>query len=371
MSKEALRFMALNNEERIKTHFYLYDDNSRKKRDASIFDLIEGDDEPQQTKGLAYIFSKYKKFLIDFLNIEKVKSKIQLKAKDFNIEKIDSIEVSAEKFSNTRDRADIVIKLMGKNTVSLAIIIEAKSIKAKVNQNDLSDQIKNKYLDDSFDDLKNIKKIGIVLTKYRQNIPDIICITWDDIIYLLDNFCEKNKYKYTDALIYQYFVFLTKIGGSMKFYEKEVVSIPAGDSTSGSMELIKKYMVYACPASQRNTKVKKSLYITFRKGGEGKGEMSTLYKLVDTIVFNPDDSNELDRLKKSDLSSDVIERIMGYIKEEKRGKSTDYQYFIFSLDENIELPKKPKPPRNNLGFWYYKLKDLLENEVVEVDPEAL
>ena len=358
-----------NKEEKIKTHFYLYDDNSSKKYEASIFDLIEGDGEPKQTKGLAYIFSKYKEFLIDFLNIEKVKSEIQLKAKDFNIKKIDSIEVSAEKFSNTRDRADIVIKLMGKNTVSLAIIIEAKSIKAKVNQNDLSDQIKYKYLDDSFDDLKNIKKIGIVLTKYRQNIPDIICITWNDIINLLDNSCEKNKYKYTDALIYQYFVFLTKIGGSMKFYEKEVVSFPAGDSERGSMELIEKYMVYACPASQRNADAKRSLYITFRRGGDGKGEMSTLYKLVDTIVFNPDDQNELDRLKESDLSSDVIKRINGYIKEKTWKDNTDSKFFIFSLNENIELPKKPKPPRNNLGCWYYKLKDLLEKEVVEVDPD--
>jgi hypothetical protein len=348
----------------MKTYFYLYDDNSGKKYNASIFDLISGNNEPKQTKGLACIFSKYKEFLTDFLNIEKVKSEIQLKVKDFSIKKIDSIEVSAEKFSITGDRADIVIKLMGKNNVLFAIIIEAKSIKTKVNQRDLSNQIKNKYLEDnSFVDLLNVQKIGIVLTKYCQIIPEIICITWDEIIDLLDNFCKRNKYT-DNTLIYQYFSFLTKIGGSMKFYEEEVVSIPAG----GTMKLIEKHKVYTCPISHRNADLKKSLYMTFRdKNG---GEMSTLYKLVDTIIFNPDDSNEIDRLRESNINPDIIGQIEEYLKEKDWQDNEDCKFFIFSLDGNIELPKKPRPPRNNLGCWYYKLKDLLEKEVVEVDLEA-
>jgi hypothetical protein len=146
----------------VKTHFRLYD-STNKSYDASIFDFISGKNEPKQTKGLAYIFSQYNDFLFDFLNYDVVKSKICSQIKDFNTKDIDTIEVSAEKITVCGDRADIVIKLSRKNIPLIALIIEAKSIKVKTNQKDLSDQIKEKYLKEgSFADLGSIKKLGIV-----------------------------------------------------------------------------------------------------------------------------------------------------------------------------------------------------------------
>jgi len=336
----------------------LYDD-SFKKYNASIFDLISGDNETKQTKGLAYIFSQYNDFLFDFLEMKKIKSEIQSLVNDFNKNKIDAIEVSAEKISNTGNRADIVIKLFSKNIVLLAIVIEAKSINVKVNQDDLSSQIKDKYLNDnSFNDLENVKKIGIVLTKYRYMIPDIISITWDEIINLLNNYCKKNKSDNT--LIYQYFNFLTNIGGSMKFYEKEVVSIPAGET----IDLIEKHKVYSCRNSGIYAKIPPSLYVTFRRGNGG--EMSKLYKLVDTIVFNPNDPNDVNRLKESNIETKIIKQIEGYLSDDKAWRdNTDCKFFILSFDNNIELPKKPKPKNgNNANIAYYTLSELLQNELV-------
>ena len=92
--------------------------------------------------------------------------------------------------------------------------------------------------------------------------------------------------------------------------------------------------------------------------------MSTLYKLVDTIIFNPDDSNDIDRLRESNISPDIIKQIEGYLKEKDWQDNEDCIFFIFSLDENIKLHNKPKPEVSNSFIAYYKIKDLLEKKLV-------
>jgi hypothetical protein len=65
-----------------------------------------------QTKGLAYIFSQYTGFLFEFLKSEKVKKTISKTLhKEIDFTKITSIEVSAERFTSDKKRADIVIRI--------------------------------------------------------------------------------------------------------------------------------------------------------------------------------------------------------------------------------------------------------------------
>lgn len=348
----------------METSFHIYDDkkNKHKHDDASIFDLISGNDnEPKQTKGLAYIFYHYPEFLLKyFLEIKAIKTEIKLKVRNFKIKEIETVEIDAENISDNGDRPDIVIKFLKRNAVLLVLIIEAKSIKKNIKQKYLFEQI-NKYLnDDSIADQKSFKK-GIVLTKYRQIIPDIISITWDDIIEKIDSFCKSKKSD--NKIIKQYYYFLTKIGGSMKFYEKEIVSIPAG----ASLELIEEFGIYSCSASCQYANTKKSLYMTFRK--KGGGEMSRLYKLDDVITFNPDDSNDVSRLYESDLDQNIKDRIKSYlprIKEKNFKEEGKRSYFIFLQNNYIDLPNKPKPKNKpNVSVIYYDLKDILENDFVE------
>jgi len=108
--------------------FHIYDDKKKKHKhdDASIFDLISGNNEPKQTKGLAYIFYHYPEFLLKyFLDIDAIKTELKLKFPNFKMKEVEAIEVDAENITDTGDRPDIIIKLLKKNTVLLVLIIEA------------------------------------------------------------------------------------------------------------------------------------------------------------------------------------------------------------------------------------------------------
>ena len=85
--------------------------------------------------------------------------------------------------------------------------------------------------------------LRITLTKFPSYKSDgnIISITWNDIITAFYNVKPDQ-----DSLHDNYFNFLTNINGAMKFYEKEVFSIPIG---KGSEQAIKDFYVYECPNS--------------------------------------------------------------------------------------------------------------------------
>jgi hypothetical protein len=146
----------------------------------------------------------------------------------------------------------------------------------------------------------------------------------------------------------------------MKFYEEEVLSLPAGSS----IEFVEKYRIYSCPVSHRNANLKKSLFMTFRN--KNGGEMSTLYKLDETVILNPSDSNEIDRLGETNLKPEYIKRLKDYLTatREKWQDTDDCKYYVFSED-TIELSKKPRPKNGNqVNIAYYTLKELLQNELV-------
>jgi len=340
----------------MKTHFRLYTDTNSDFH-SSIFDLISGDKETKQTKGLAYVFSQYKSFLYTFLEFKPIKDAIK-KHLNSNIkyEDISSIEVSAERLTIDKCRADIVIKIDTRKKPLIALIIEAKSIKTNVNQKSLALQISN-YLDDKqFPELSNYKKIGIVLTKYSQNIPDVVNISWENVSNLLWNFCKKLK---QNEIITQYLKFLTEIDKSMKYYEKEILSIPAGKS----LIMVQQYNIYVCPDT-RNYNYKRPLFITFRQANGGL--MDKLYKIEDIIILNPTNPNEVQALKDSTYPDSVKARISNYLTVTNYNIPIDYdlRFYLLSETESIELCLKPKPQKNNAKFTYYTLKEILTNKIV-------
>ncbi|HRP91075.1 MAG TPA: hypothetical protein PKX92_13670 [Edaphocola sp.] len=340
----------------MKTHFRLYTD-TKTDFQSSIFDLINGDKETKQTKGLAYVFSQYEHFLFSFLEFKPVKDKIK-KCLNSTIkyEDISSIEVSAERLTLNKRRADIVIKIDTHKSPLIALIIEAKSIKTNVNQQSLAAQISN-YLDDQqFPELSDYKKIGIVLTKYSQSIPDVVNISWENISNLLWDFCTKLN---QNEIITQYLKFLTQIDKSMKYYEKEVLSIPAGKS----LTLVQQHNIYVCPDT-KNYNYKRPLFVTFRQANGGV--MDKLYKIEDIIILNPTNPNEIQSLKDSTYPDIVKTRISNYLSATNYNTPINYdeRFYILSETESIDLSLKPKPQRNNAKFTYYTLKEILTKNIV-------
>ncbi|MBN1969679.1 hypothetical protein JXM83_00085 [Candidatus Woesearchaeota archaeon] len=340
----------------MKKNFRLYTDN-RKEYNSSIFDLINGDKETKQTKGLAYILSQYTDFLFLLLEYKPIKEILKEKLGfDFDKKSLTAIEVSAERITIDKKRADIVIKLDALKKPLIAIIIEAKSIKVNVNQQSLSKQILEYLGDKTFPDLIHYPKVGIALTKYNQSIPEIANVSWENLIQLLFGFCKTKK---SEEIVYQYLKFITEIDKAMKYYEKEVLSIPAAKS----LDLVERFNIYVCPDT-KDYNYKKPIFVGFRKGGGGV--MEKLYKIEDIIILNPTVESEIETLRYSVYSDEVKARILNYIKETNYKVKIDYdeKFYILSESETIVLHNKPKPKRNNAKFTYYTLSEVLTKEII-------
>jgi hypothetical protein len=96
------------------------------------------------------------------------------------------------------------------------------------------------------------------------------------------------------------------------------------------------------------------------------GAMSTLYKLENSITLNFKDTDVIEMLENSDIDPGHINRIKEYIKDlgQKSFGETEHRFYVFSRDGNIDLPKKPRPVKNNTAIIYYTLKQMLEEETL-------
>ena len=328
---------------------------------SSYFDLISGDKETQQTKGLGLLLSKSQTALKAFLNISSIKSKIG----EIDLRRLSRVIVNCELISNSENkyRADIVLRFYKENAPFIAILIEAKSINKGTSIYEVNKQIENYIENEVFEELKvfNSNCFGITLTKlpsYTKH-ASLVSITWEDIISAFYKI-KPNQ----NTLLDDYFTFLTNINGTMKFYEKEVFSIP---TAKWSELALNELMVYECPNRGKYLIKHKPLYITFRKSGGG--EMERLFKVEDIIILNfYEDFDTF--LKDENYSENYRNRVKGYVdyllenniwielpKDEK-------QVFILS-DNVIELKNRPKPRNGNNSFRaYYELADLLNKELV-------
>ncbi len=340
--------------------FRLYD-SGKAKYHSSIFDLISGDKETKQTKGLAYIFSQYPEFVYAFLAYPSVDQGIK-EMLGFSLTKrnVSAIEVSAERYTDNKTRADIILRIDHNNKPLLALVCEAKSAKVNVNKDALTSQIQRYVHDSNFPGLEPYRRIGIVLTKYRQNIESVVCLSWDEVTQLLIDFCRKLE---KHELAVQYLNFLLEIDKNMKYYEKEVLSVAA----SRSLPIVEKTNVYECPDTPEYN-YKKPLFITFRQSAGGV--MNCLYKIEEIVVFNPKLKSEVETFKNSMLSDSVKQRVLEYIRHTPYPDDLDHnkRFYILSESENIQLPHKPHPRVNNAGKIYYRLVDMLTREIVE--PES-
>ncbi len=347
----------------IKSNFILYFDGKSRMK-STVFDLISGDKETKQTKGLAYLFSLYPNFAIKFAQrfINLPDSRILIN--------ISHIDVTAEEFTigNNPKRADIIIKFFNANNLKLAVVIEAKSINAgSVQKEKLEKQIK--YYIKNIVSIKNAEiKAGVVLTKYKYDIKDITCLDWNDIINFIDEYYAKNK---KDEILKDYSEFLININKNMVIYDAEVASIPAG----ASIKEIEKNYIYECPNTSKFN-YKKAMFMAFREGGGGR--MKMLYKVKDIIILNAsilkqrlEDGEKI--LVDLDIDNNVKERIINYIKSVGVFIDEEKKFYILSTKEskeNIELKHNPRPKRNNSFTAYYSLAHLLldkNNEYFDID----
>lgn len=322
---------------------------------ATVFDLLSGDTEVKQTTAFAYLLSKDKKTLQDFLNLEEVK-RILGKIK---LEKFEKIIVHSELISTSKKRADIVIQLYQNKKPKIALIIEAKSAKINSSSKQIVNQISGYLKPTEFSELSGFEVFGCSLTKNDliMHNPKITAISWSSIFEMLND---------KKGLAKEYLEFISNIKGTMKFYEKEVFSIPAGNSHKYQYNYPN---IYECPnEGTRYTSMKKPLFMAFRKR---LGIMEKIFGVDDIIIMNPKTDYQSFMTNKA-YSDNIKKRVTDYCNDfwgEGKYDDNEKQFFILSQTNQIELQHKPRPKRNNAFRAYYKLSELLnaEKKIVETE----
>ncbi len=317
---------------------------------ASVFDLLSGNNEVKQTIGLAYLLSKDKKTLLDFLNLVPIIEKT-------SIDQCNKVIVHTELISKNGKRADIVIQLYKDNQPQTALLIEAKNAKINSSAKSIINQISGYLKEDEFPDLNDFNVVGCALTKNNLVMHEekITAISWSSIFEMLSK--EKGLGK-------AYLEYISKIKGTMKFYEKEVFSIPAGNS----YEYLYNYPnIYECPNQGKGyTSMKKPLFLAFRRK---LGIMEKLFGVDEIIIMNPKTDYSSFMSNKA-YSDDVKKRVTDYCND-RWGEGTyvddEKQFFILSQTNQIELKHKPRPKRNNSFRGYYTLSELLNEDLKIVE----
>lgn len=337
--------------------FRLYSD-SQNGFNSTVFDLISGNGETKQTKGLAFILSFYPDLVKHLLKLPAIGNRIKQVSESNSIpNKFSKIEVNAELLATSGKRADIVIRLDRGKIPFLVMIIEAKSISTATNIKTITKQLDTYLTQKEYPSLRIYpNRIGITLTKKRYLKQKHTSITWDDIISILSDF---NTHR--SRICQQYLSFLTGIEKNMNYYEEEVISVPAGET----MELVEQFKVYFCPDTPYYN-YPKSIYITFRK----KREMKTLYRIQKEIILNPHLPSEISAINESDLESNEKERVLGYIEDQKnkfKKKYTNHKILILSPTDKIELIEpKLLATRHNQRHSSHKLSDFFNPDIREI-----
>jgi len=328
------------------------------RANSSYFDLIEGNAETKQTKGLGLLLSKSSLALNAFLMLLKKRNNNVFVPE---IKTIDQMIVDCElKSPSNESRIDILIRLYANKKPIVAYVIEAKSAKVSTSVDIASCQLKAYVDNGSFDELTKFqeKLYGITLTKYAKytHNHDFISITWMDIIEIFKGILSSKKYDNSDQLLNDYFKFITNINEGMKFYEKEVLSIPARE---GTLRAINDCRVYECPNEGKYQIQQQPLFLTFRRSGGG--EMTELYKIDDIIIL--DFKEDYDIFMSDDRYTEKMKnRINKYI--EIAGVPHGEKQVFFLSETTIPLVNKPKPARNNSFRAYYELADLFNKKIL-------
>lgn len=343
----------------LETTFRLYQSENSKYK-SSFFDLIDGDRETKQTKGLAYLLNMSPELLDEFLTIDKIHSKITkvLTGSQYKLFKeSDFVKIDAEMISDgiEKIRRDITLTFYYKSLKVFILIIEAKNIKF-INESNIEEQLQ-KYVDPKFfPNDKNVPKIAITLTRYKQSFltNKFLSITWTDIIQALYNILRLKLESTKSLLLKDYYNFITGVDKRMNYYEKEILSVPAGKT----FEEINKHHIHACPNTPPYN-YRDPLFIAFRQ--KGGGVMDKLYKIDDIFVLSPENTSVLKVIEETDLS--YKERLLAYIADRKIGhgfkKNDMYRFYVLSEAEHISLHHHPHPQVNNSGGWYYTLTEML------------
>lgn len=324
------------------------------KPNCSFFSLI-GTGEVGQSKSLGFVLSQSKNALRTFVKL------VQAKFNSIKWDKNDYTIIDCELRRNVERkesyRADIIIRSYNQSGCSkYAILIETKCKGTKISEEPAIVQIK-KYKE-IFTELQKFKNVALLtITDIRSSLKkqedSVLSLTWGELMSAFESINE--------SVVKNYINYLLEIKGNMKQYDKEVLTIPAGQSYDNINTGI-----YCCPVKEKGPYKKRAeshpLYFAYR---QKDSVISELFKIKDIIqIERPVEDNEIREYLADKYGVDFIKNLEQFWKPKKK----EYSYvFIFDTSETIVLPRKIRLMKGNAYSKELSLKQILnpDNSITE------
>lgn len=278
-----------------------------------------------------------------------------------------SIWVDAEELAagERRIRRDVAVTYLAQRVPVLVLVLEAKSARARAVGGEVVEQVRG-YLDaGAFPRDADVPTVGVVLTRHlvlHDDDSSIATLRWSELVSFLRAVGGGRTGSGDRRLIRDYVDFVTGAARDMQFYEREVLSLPAGETFA----ITNATFVHACPDRKRGFQYATPIFLTFRARG---GVMERLYRSEDIVVLNPKDETELARLRSSDLP--YADRVLAYIARrsaEWKFSDDDYRFYVLAEHDFIDLAHRPRKPKLR-GHCYFTIAELLKGHR-DVVPES-
>lgn len=318
----------------------------------SCFDLI-GSSEPEQTMSLGYLLAKSDIALETFLGMLLPKGQVK---NLMSCKCVVDCEMINPLPNRKSQRADIVLRFYRNYCPEHAIIIEAKSACARINNQCAASQA-NLYLTmphlQAFPQ-KSIVTLTTIVTGSGENVTSI---KWSDLI---PEFMQvANGKGWEVELIRNYVEYILKIQNIMNFYDKEVLVIPAAKSAPMASNPL--CGIYECPVGGKHYDARaKSHPLFIALAGRG-GRINVLYKVSEIIRLDIQDQQAINALRKNPKYTSVANRIDNYRKHFGfQLPAGDRWIFVLDHNRSLTLPCTVVARKMTRSHHYRCLTDFIQ-----------
>lgn len=253
-------------------------------------------------------------------------------------------------------RADIVLRFYRNYCPEHAIIIEAKSACARINNQCAASQA-NLYLTMPHLQAFPQKSIVTLTTIVTGSGANVTSIKWSDLI---SEFMQVANGKCWEAeLIRNYVEYILKIQNIMNFYDKEVLVIPAAKSAPMASNPL--CGIYECLVGRKHYDARaKSHPLFIALAGRG-GRIDMLYKVNEILQLDIHDQQAINALGKNQKYTNLVNRI-DYYKNNVKFPLLAGDRWIFVLDHSrsVKLPYNVVVKKMTRSHHYRNLRDFVQ-----------
>lgn len=341
--------------------------DKEENRYATIFDLISASDkklETRQTKAFAYMLASEVGFrrlvigrIVRYWN-ERYPG-LKLKGIDSSACCVDAELRLTDKHVKDNEKGGRVDILVSKAN-DWGILIEGKNLtNVNIRWADVTKQI-CRYRCVLSRKIRTIIPVALVFCLETKVYDGVLFLSWKDMLDWIDEYATREIARRRE-LFGEFQDFIKSIQTNMKYYQQEVLSIPAG----ATYNQVIKYGVYHCSSDKRRHEL--PLFVTFRAPG---GVMTRLFRYENYIK----ECYDVRAIRNSRLlTAEQKGQVLAYMKDEiiqkrygevEKGKRT--RFYVFDKRKGIKIGGV-RPLKDRVQTWkYYSIADMFNPQMSKV-----